>query len=94
MIALLRRHLRPYRVQVGVVVVRTEGRHRYYRADRSAFGAMAPMLERMWDDALWRLKLAAELEQARRGPKARRGTSRRATRASAHATTRHRERNT
>jgi len=22
----------------------------------------------MWDDALWRLKLAAELEQTRRGP--------------------------
>jgi len=27
------------------------------------------MLERMWDDALWRLKLQAELEQTRRGPK-------------------------
>jgi len=26
----------------------------------------------MWDDALWRLKLAAELEQARRGPRPRR----------------------
>jgi hypothetical protein len=23
----------------------------------------------MWDDALWKLKLAAELEQSRRGPK-------------------------
>ena len=30
---------------------------------------MAEMLERMWDDALWKLKLAAELEQSRRGPK-------------------------
>jgi hypothetical protein len=30
---------------------------------------MADMLERMWDDALWNLKLAAELEQTRRGPK-------------------------
>ena len=29
---------------------------------------MAEMLERMWDDALWKLKLAAELEQSRRGP--------------------------
>jgi hypothetical protein len=27
------------------------------------------MLESMWDDALWRLKLAAELEQSRRGPR-------------------------
>jgi hypothetical protein len=26
------------------------------------------MLERMWDNALWKLKLAAELEQTRRGP--------------------------
>jgi len=24
----------------------------------------------MWDDALWRLKLEAELEQTRRGPRA------------------------
>jgi hypothetical protein len=30
---------------------------------------MAAALERMWDDALWRLKLQAELEQSRRGPK-------------------------
>jgi hypothetical protein len=26
------------------------------------------MLERMWADALWRLKHQAELEQSRRGP--------------------------
>jgi hypothetical protein len=32
---------------------------------------MAEMLERMWDDALWKLKLAAELEQSRRGPRSR-----------------------
>jgi hypothetical protein len=31
---------------------------------------MAKVLERMWDDSLWRLKLAAELEQTRRGPRA------------------------
>ena len=29
---------------------------------------MAEILERMWDDALWKLKLAAELEETRRGP--------------------------
>jgi hypothetical protein len=28
------------------------------------------MLENMWDDALHRLKLAAELEESRRGPRA------------------------
>jgi hypothetical protein len=27
------------------------------------------MLERMWSDALWRLKLQAELEETRRGPR-------------------------
>jgi hypothetical protein len=26
----------------------------------------------MWDDALWKLKLVAEMEQSRRGPKPRR----------------------
>ena len=32
-------------------------------------GQLAGMLESMWDDALWKLKLAAELEQTRRGPR-------------------------
>jgi hypothetical protein len=32
---------------------------------------LAALLEDMWDDALWRLKLAAELEGARRGPRPR-----------------------
>jgi DNA-binding transcriptional ArsR family regulator len=55
--------------QAGLVVVRPEGRHRYYRARREAVGPVAEMLERMWSDALWRLKLQAELEEARRGPR-------------------------
>jgi DNA-binding transcriptional ArsR family regulator len=53
----------------GVVSVRPDGRQRYYRARREALRPVASMLERMWDDALWRLKLAAELEQSRRGPR-------------------------
>ena len=53
----------------GLVDVRTEGRHRYYRARREALGPVAEVLEQMWSDALWRLKLHAELEQARRGPR-------------------------
>jgi DNA-binding transcriptional ArsR family regulator len=61
----------------GVVRTRAEGRHRFYRADREALEPVASMLERMWDDALWRLKLAAELEQSRRGPRPRRRTTRR-----------------
>ena len=56
----------------GLVRTRAQGRHRFYVARRDALGPMATMLERMWDDALWRLKLAAELEQSRRGPRPRR----------------------
>lgn len=65
----------------GIVTARTEGRHRYYRADRQAVGPLAEALETMWSDSLWRLKLAAELEATRRGtlPRSsnRRGRSRR-----------------
>ena len=55
-------------VDVGLLSVRAEGRHRWYRADRQAAQPVAELLERLWDDALWKLKLAAELEQSRRGP--------------------------
>ena len=41
-------------------------------ARREALGPVSAMLERMWDDALWKLKLVAEFEQTRRGPKPRR----------------------
>ena len=54
--------------QVNLVAVRVEERHRFYRAKRSALGPVAAMLEQMWDDALWSLRLAAELEESRRGP--------------------------
>lgn len=53
----------------GLLDTRAEHKFRYYRARRESLGAMAQVLERMWDDALWRLKLAAELEQTRRGPR-------------------------
>jgi DNA-binding transcriptional ArsR family regulator len=56
----------------GLVDARAEGRHRFYRARRDALAPVGRMLEQMWDDALWRLKLAAELEQTRRGPRPRR----------------------
>jgi len=56
----------------GLVQSRAEGKFRFYRAKRDALGPVAAMLKRMWDDALWRLKLAAELEQTRRGPRPRR----------------------
>jgi DNA-binding transcriptional ArsR family regulator len=55
----------------GLVSVRAAGRHRFYQADRDVLAPLAALLEDMWDDALWRLKLAAELEGARRGPRPR-----------------------
>ena len=58
-------------VEAGLLESRTQHRHRFYRARREALGPVAEMLERMWDDALWKLKLAAELEESRRGPKQR-----------------------
>ena len=51
-----------------LVQLRVDGRFRFYRARRETLGPMGAVLKRMWDDALWRLKLAAELEQSRRGP--------------------------
>jgi DNA-binding transcriptional ArsR family regulator len=58
-------------VKAGLVEARAERRNRFYRARREALGPAAEILERMWDDALWKLKLAAELEETRRGPKSR-----------------------
>ena len=56
-------------VQAGLVECRPDKTQRFYRARRDALGPVGQMLERMWDDALWRLKLQAELEQTRRGPR-------------------------
>src|SRR4051812_38319372 len=56
-------------LEAGLVESRLDGRNRYYKAQKKALGPMAKMLESMWADALWNLKVAAEMEQARRGPK-------------------------
>ena len=58
--------------EAGLLACRREHRHRYYRARREALGPVGAALEQMWGDALWRLKLQAELEQTRRGPRSRR----------------------
>ena len=58
--------------EAGLLDVRACQRNRFYKARREALGPVAEILERMWDDALWKLKLAAELEETRRGPKPRR----------------------
>jgi DNA-binding transcriptional ArsR family regulator len=55
-------------VDAGLVESRPEGRHRLYRARPDKLGPVGQMLEGMWSDALWRLKLQAELVQTRRGP--------------------------
>src|SRR3954464_11538053 len=57
--------------RAGLVAVRPVAQQRFYRARREALGPIAKTLEHMWDDALWRLKLAVELEQSRRGPRPR-----------------------
>ena len=65
-------HLRRL-ADAGLVSVRPEGRERYYRALPERLGPLRRWLESMWGDALYRLKLAAELEAGRRGPRPRQG---------------------
>ena len=58
------------RVLEGAALVagRRDGRRRYYAARKESLGSLRRWLESMWDDALYRLKLQAELEASRRGP--------------------------
>ena len=56
-------------LNAGLLETRAQNRNRFYRANRESLGTAAQLLESMWDDALAKLKLAAELEQSRRGPK-------------------------
>jgi DNA-binding transcriptional ArsR family regulator len=58
--------------EAGVVSVRAQGRQRFYRVHREQLGQVGRVLEAMWADALGRLKLHAEFEATRRGPKPRR----------------------
>jgi DNA-binding transcriptional ArsR family regulator len=44
----------------GLVDVRPEGRHRYYRANHDRLGALRPALEALWGDTLDRLAAAIE----------------------------------
>jgi len=66
--------------KAGLVAVRRQGRQRFYRARRERLGDVARVLEAMWADALWNLKLEAELEAGRRGPRPRRRTKERTAR--------------
>lgn len=57
-------------LDAGLVESRAEQRYRVYSVRPDALSPFLPMLEQMWNDALWHLQLAAELEETRRGPRA------------------------
>jgi DNA-binding transcriptional ArsR family regulator len=60
-------HLRML-TETGLLEVRGDRQYRFYRARKEALGPVGQVLESMWNDGLHRLKLAAELEESRRGP--------------------------
>ena len=49
--------------EAGLVDVRKDGRHRYYRARRAALGPLRRALEQMWAQSLDRLGQLAEEEE-------------------------------
>ena len=57
--------------EAGLVDRRVAGKQRIYRARKSALGPLRRWLETMWSDALGRLEVLAEIEEARRGPRPR-----------------------
>ncbi len=58
--------------QAGLLSRREEGTFRFYIAKKEELGSLRKYLEQMWDNALYRLKIRAELEGARRGPRSKR----------------------
>ncbi len=55
--------------EAGLVGKREDGTYRYYIAKKETLGALRKYLEEMWDASLYRLKIRAEIEDARRGPR-------------------------
>ncbi len=55
--------------EAGLVQSRKDGVRHFYTARKDQLGPLRPWLEEIWDTALYRLKIRAELEQARRGPR-------------------------
>ena len=55
--------------EAGLVLRRKEGTFHYYAAQKDSFGALRKYFEELWDNSLYRLKIRAEMEQARRGPR-------------------------
>lgn len=58
--------------EAGLVESRPDAQFRVYCVRRDALGPLASLLETMWSDALWQLKLKSELKETRRGPQPRR----------------------
>jgi DNA-binding transcriptional ArsR family regulator len=54
--------------EAGLVVKRQEGTFHYYSAKKETLGSLCEYFEQLWSHSLYRLKIRAELEQARRGP--------------------------
>jgi len=50
----------------GLITVRRQGTKRYYRLRREGLIDIKAWIDGFWDDALWRLKTAAEEEERRR----------------------------
>jgi DNA-binding transcriptional ArsR family regulator len=65
--------------KAGLVSVRPQGRHRYYRVHRERLGPVGTLLEQMWADALWRLK-SRRIRHTRTRPRRTADTPRPATR--------------
>lgn len=63
-------HLRVLR-EAGLVTSRGEQQRRFYLARKDELGPFRQWLEETWDTALYRLKIRAEMEEARRGPRPR-----------------------
>lgn len=61
--AAVSQHLSKLRA-AGLVDVRPEGRHRFYRARRGSMGTLAVYLESMWREKLVDLKRMAEAEES------------------------------
>jgi DNA-binding transcriptional ArsR family regulator len=61
-------HLRVLK-EAGLVTSRGDRQRRLYAARKEELGPFRQWLEDTWDSALYRLKIRAELEEARRGPR-------------------------
>lgn len=61
-VAAVSQHLTKLRV-AGLVSVRAEGRHRFYRATKADMGMLAVVLESFWADRMDALKRLAEREE-------------------------------